>query len=157
MDIKKISEQAYELILPSIHKLQDSYAKRKDMHIVVMDPRFHPWELDFESAILAEFSTTQKESWENPYDVLARAKAKQAWRDGRDNVHKHLISPATLKDGDVTFYGSFEYEGVIVAASGVEGWFDVLVCGWMAIAIQQLAQDYYQKFKTENPGLPYLS
>lgn len=157
MNIKKISEEAYTLLKPSIEELLKKKAKRIDMHIVVMNPTLKPWESPFEEAILSEFSTTDKSGWENPYDELARAKALQAWRDGRSNVHKHLLAPATLKKGDVAFYGSFEHEGVIVAASGVEGWFDVLVSGWMAIAIQQLAQDSYQNFKTEYPGSPYIS
>ncbi|MDC7219125.1 MAG: hypothetical protein PQJ59_04230 [Spirochaetales bacterium] len=156
MDLKNIAEQAYELLEPSIKKLLKEKAKREDMHIVVMNPAVKPWEASFEEAILAEFSLTDKSGWANPYDDLARGKAKQAWRDGKSNVHKHLIAPATLKTGDVAFYGSFEHEGVIVGASGVEGWYDVLVCGLMAVAIQQLAQAEYQKFKSENPMSPYL-
>lgn len=157
MNIKEIAEEAYEILKPSIQKLLIEKAKRKDMHIVVMHPGIKPWETSFEEAILVEFSLTDKDKWENPYDVLARAKAKQAWRDGKDNVHKHLIAPATLNNGEVAFYGSFVHEGVVVAASGVEGWFDVLISGWMAVAIQQLAQEWYQKFKTDNPGSAYLN
>jgi hypothetical protein len=156
MNIKKLSEEAYELLKPSIEKLLSEKAKRKDMHIVVMDPGTKPWETTFEDAILAEFSTTDKKEWKIPFDELARAKAKQAWRDGSDNVRKQLLAPATLRTGDVVYYGSFEHEGVIVAASGVEGWFDVLVSGWMALAIQQLAQDSFQKFKDTNPAAAYL-
>ncbi|QGG79676.1 hypothetical protein GH975_03465 [Litorivicinus lipolyticus] len=36
------------------------------------------------------------------------------------------------------FYGSFVYGSVIVACSGVEQWFDVLVSGWVAVAFEQL-------------------
>jgi hypothetical protein len=151
-----LAKEAVRLLKPSIRKLLEEKAKRQDMHIVVMDPTKKPWECPFEEAVLYEESITDKSSWENPYDEMAIAKARQAWRNGRSNFHAQMLSPATLKDGDLVFHGSFEYEGVLVAASGVEGWFDVLVCGWVALAIQQLAQDAFQKFLISNPGARYL-
>ena len=156
MKHKIIAESAIDLLAPSISKLLRERAKRTDLHIVVMDPTKKPWEVPFEQAILLEKSLSDKSRWDNPYDELARAKARQAWRDGSDNVRKHLLAPATLATGDIVHYGSFEFQGVIVAASGVEGWFDVLISGWVALAIQQLAQDYYQKFKAGNPTAAYL-
>ncbi|MDX2481795.1 MAG: hypothetical protein QNK24_15845 [Desulfuromusa sp.] len=157
MKHKSIAESAISMLEPSIGKLLSEKAKRTDMHIVVMDPTQKPWEVSFEEAILLEKSLSDKTGWTLPYDEFARAKARQAWRDSSDNVKKHLLGPATLKEGELVHYGSFEYQGVIVAASGVEPWFDVLVSGWVALAIQQLAQDYYQKFKIENPTTPYLA
>ena len=157
MDHKKIAQDSFELIKPSVTKLLKERALREDMHIVVMNPTIKPWESTFEDAILVEFSTTDKKDWKKPFDTYALDKARQAWRDGRSNVTKHLLSPATLKDGDVAFYGSFEYEGVIVAASGVEGWFDQLVSGWMALTVQQLCQDYYQKLKSRETMEIYIN
>lgn len=153
----EISKRAFEILKPSIKSLLKEEARREDMHIVVMNPTIKPWEATFEEAVLIEFSLTNRDSWENPYDVMALGKAKQAWRDGQSNVEKHLLAPATLKDGDVAFYGSFAYQGVIVAASGVEGWFDQLISGWMALTIQQLCQDYYQRFKLRPRMESYIS
>ena len=157
MKHKEIAETAISILEPSIGKLLSEKAKRTDMHIVVMDPTKKPWEVSFEEAILLEKSLTDKASWQLPFDEFARAKARQAWRDSSDNARKHLLAPATIADGEIVHYGSFEYHGVIVAASGVEPWFDVLVSGWVALSIQQLAQDYYQKFKMDNPTIPYLA
>lgn len=157
MNHKQIAETAIALLDPSIGKLLREKAKRTDMHIVVMDPSKKPWEVSFEEAILLEKSLSDKSGWELPYDDFAMAKARQAWRDGSGNAEKQLLAPATLAAGEIVHYGSFEYQGVIVAASGVEPWFDLLVSGWVALAIQQLAQDYYQKFKIENPTTPYLA
>ncbi len=156
MDHKKLAKEAIELLIPTIKELLSTRAKREDMHIVVMNPTIKPWESTFESAILYEYSMTDKKNWANPYDEIARGKAQQSWRDGRNNVYKHLHCPATLKSGDIAYYGSFDYEGVIVASSGVEPWFDVLVSGWVAITIQQLAQAEYQAFTTKNPMERYL-
>lgn len=157
MNHKDIAEEAIRILIPTISMLLREKAKRTDMHVVVMNPVKKPWECHFEEAILHEKALSDPSGWEHPYDELARAKAYQAWRHGKSNVHAHLIAPAVLADGDVAFYGSFEYEGVIVAASGVEGWFDVLVSGWIAVAIQQLAQDRYQRFKAERPTARYIS
>lgn len=156
MKHKSIAESAISLLEPSIAKLLSENAKRTDMHIVVMDPSKKPWEVSFEEAILLEKSLSDKCQWELPFDDFARAKARQAWRDGSDNARKQMLGPATLTTGDIVHYGSFEYQGVIVAASGVEPWFDLLVSGWVALAIQQLAQDDYQKFKIANPTAAYL-
>lgn len=157
MNHKAITESAISLLEPSIAKLLSEKAKRMDMHIVVMDPLKKPWDVPFEEAILLEKSLSDKSQWERPFDEYARAKAKQAWRDGSDNMSKQLLAPATLASGDIAHYGSFEYQGVIVAASGVEPWFDVLVSGWVALAIQQLAQDHYQQFKNDNPAAVFLN
>jgi len=126
------------------------------MHIVVMDPTIHPWETDFEQAILFEYSIGDRREWPVDFREVALDKARQAWSDGRGNMYKHLLAPVTLKSGDVAFYGSFEHDGVVVAASGVEGWYDVLVCGWVAIAFHQLAQAWYQEFKATNPMTPRI-
>lgn len=156
MDHKELAKVAIEVLTPSIKKLLSEKAKREDMHIVVMNPTLKPWECSFEEAILYEHSMTDKKTWANPFDEIAREKAQQAWRDGRSNKHKHLYSPATLKSGDCAYYGSFDYEGVIVASSGVEPWFDVLVSGWVALTIQQLAQAEYSTFKLNHPMERYI-
>jgi hypothetical protein len=151
-----IAEEAIRLLTPSIEVLLREKAKRTDMHVVIMDPTLKPWESSFEDAVLLEHSFTERSGWENPYDELARAKAEQAWRLGRSNRELFQNAPALLRDGDVAFYGSFEYEGVIVAASGVEAWYDVLVSGWIATAVQQLAQAEFQTWKEANPAGRYI-
>ena len=152
-----ITEEAFELLEPTIRILLHSKAKREDMHIVVMNPTKKPWESSFDEAILFETSLTDRSGWENPYDVVAREKARQSWKDGYDNVRKHLLAPATLAIGDLAFYGSFEYGGVVVAASGVESWYDALISGWMAVTIHQLAQRDYSLFKQDHPTDRFLS
>ncbi len=156
MNHRFLCEEAVRMLVPSIEKLLSEKAKRKDMHIVIMDPCLKPWEASFEDAVLYEYSFTPESVWGNPYDELARAKAAQAWREGRSNRALFQSAPALIRDGDVAFYGSFEYEGVIVAASGVEAWFDVLISGWIAMAVQQLAQAELQVFKQENPASRYI-
>ena len=155
MDTRKMPEQVYALCKPSIDELLDRYAKRKHYHIVVMDPQKKPWECPFDEAILAEFSQGM-ERWEHDYKKIARSKAEQAWREQCANVVTQTLAPATMRPGDTVFYGSFVYYGMVVACSGIEAYFDMLISSWYALAYQQLAQHYLTKHKAAYPDEVFL-
>lgn len=131
------AQQAIELVRPSIELLFEKTVRR-ELHIVVMDPRLKPWESGFDDAILYQQSIRSGQAWDKPFDEFARNKAQQAWRQGQPNIIAQTQHPSSLRDGDLPFYGSFVYGNVIVACSGVEQWFDVLVSGWVAVAFEQL-------------------
>lgn len=156
MDHNLLAAESVELCLPSIKKLLKERAKRQDMHIVIMDPRYKAWEKNFEDSVLYEYSLGDKASWSVDFQSVALQKAEQSWRVGHSNMYTHLFAPASLRVGDVAFYGSFDHNGIIVAASGVESWFDVLVSGWIAVAFQQLAQEWYNNFKIDEPMAPVI-
>lgn len=137
MKHEEFAKQAVELVRPSIDALFER-TNRKELHIVIMDPRLKPWESDFESAILHQESIKTMGSWEHPFDDFARNKAEQAWRESQPNVLLQTRHPSSLRAGDVPFYGSFVYGNVVVACSGVEQWFDMLISGWIAVAFEQL-------------------
>ena len=153
---EQLAREAIELVMPAIIQLiATGRAKREHLHIIVLDPRATP--ADYESPqILCERSVGKQGEWAHDYRKIAVAKATQAWRDGRANINTQMLGPATLRKGDTVYYGSFEYQGVIVACSGIQPWFDMLVSGWIAIAFQQLAQDHIQKIKEKNPDLDFL-
>ena len=153
---EQLAREAVELVMPAISELLGKYAKRKQLHIVVMDPGMKPWEGSFLKAVLYERSVGEPGKWEKDYRRIARSKAKQAWRDSQANIITQMLAPATLESGDSVFWGSFEYYVVIVAASGIEPWFDMLVSAWVATALQQLAQHKVQQFKTEHPDADSL-
>ena len=138
-----IAKQAVELVKPSIEELFNR-TNRKELHIVIMDPRLKPWESSFNEAILYQESIKNSE-WEKPFDDFARSKAEQAWRDQRANVVTQTQHPSSLRDGDLPFYGSFVYGNIVVACSGVEQWFDMLVSSWIALAFEQLTIHEFQK------------
>jgi len=136
MTHQQIAQQAITLVTPSIEELFNKTV-RKELHIVIMDPRIKPWESSFDDAILHEH-TIQNSDWEKPFDEFARLKAKQAWRDKRPNILNQTLHPSSLNDDDLPFYGSFVYGNLVVACSGVEQWFDMLISGWIALAFEQL-------------------
>ncbi|MCB5163089.1 hypothetical protein [Marinomonas algarum] len=152
---QQLAKDAVDLVKPAIDKLFEQ-TNRKELHIVIMDPRVKQWEAKFEDAILYEESI-QNTPWTLPFDDFARKKAAQAWRDGRANIHHQTSQPSSLREGDVLFYGSFVYGDVVVACSGVQQWFDMLVSGWIAVAFEQLAISHYQQEKTDHPTKMYLA
>lgn len=131
-----IAKQAVALVKPSIDELFKR-TNRKELHIVIMDPRLKPWEADFSDAILYEESI-KNSTWEKPFDEFARSKAQQAWREQQANILTQALHPSSLREGDLPFYGSFVYGNIVVACSGVEQWFDMLVSSWIAVAFEQL-------------------
>ena len=138
-----IARQAVALVKPSIEALFQR-TNRKELHIVIMDPRVRPWESDFNDAILYQESIRNSETWEIPFDDVARNKAEQAWREMQANIVTQTRHPSSLRECDIPFYGSFVYGNIVVACSGVEQWFDMLVSGWIALAFEQLMVHEYQ-------------
>lgn len=138
MDHIEIAKQAIELVKPSIEALFE-HTVRKELHIVVVDPRVKPWEASFDDAILYEYTIRNSDVWQAPYDEFARNKARQAWREQQPNGVIQQLHPSSLRSEDVPFYGSFVYGNVVVGCSGVQQWFDVLISGWVALAFEQLA------------------
>ena len=121
-----IAKDAIELMMPSIDKLFER-TNRKELHIVIMNPQLKPWETSFDDAILYERSLGTPASWSIQFDQLARKKAQQAWRESTSNIHLQSLHPASLRDDDLLFYGSFVYGNIVVACSGVEQWYDMLI------------------------------
>ena len=117
------ARQAVELVKPSIQELFKR-TNRKELHIVIMDPRVRAWEAEFDEATLYQESIGNCDSWELPFDEYARNKAEQAWRDMQANIVTQTSHPSSLREGDLPFYGSFVYGNAVVACIGVEQWPD---------------------------------
>ena len=132
-----IAAAAVALVKPAIEVLFQR-TNRKELHIVIMDPRIKPWEANFTDAILYQESIKTLEIWELPFDEFARNKAEQAWREGVPNLIIQSQHPSSLRENDLPFYGSFVYGNIVVACSGVEQWFDMLISGWIALSFEQL-------------------
>jgi hypothetical protein len=149
MEDLSISKQAVELMIPSILALL-AVAGKTDLHIVIMNPQLKPWESMPEDAILHEQSIGDPKEWEHKYDVIARSKAFVTWRENSDVVHE--LGPAVLRSGDKLFSGSFIHQGVVVACSGIQPYFDRLISGWIALAVQQLMRHYIERHQAAYPN-----
>ncbi|GAB2648202.1 hypothetical protein [Vibrio panuliri] len=146
----EIAQDAIDLVMPAISKLFER-TNRQELHIVIMDPRVKPWEASFEEAILYQASLGNPNQWTTPFDDFARNKARQAWRSSTSNIVAQTLHTSSLSDDDLLFYGSFTYGDVVVACSGVQQWYDMLISGWIALAFEQICMNEYQTSKSSNP------
>ena len=80
--------------------------------------------------------------WEHRYGIIARSKAIQLWtgrNDGRTDNQPHLLFP-----GDTPYWGGVKRNGIVVACSGVQPWFDQMISGMTIDAMVALAYDAYK-------------
>lgn len=113
----EIAREGFALARPSIEAFLETERARKGrdrlgIHVVALDPTdgsiLH--EGSFGDAALVK---------ERGYDVRARAKAAQAYRDGASGDRTRFITPWRLRPGDFRYAGAAYEDGYVVATSGV--------------------------------------
>lgn len=128
----------------------NSMLKRYHFHIVVLVPAMedaretdYPDYPDYptKAYVLYEYSHGNKD-WEHPYDNIARCKALQLWTDRNDGRTASI--PHLLFSGDTSYWGGVKREGIVVACSGVQPWFDRMISGMVADIIIAMSQDAYE-------------
>ncbi|OHA20740.1 MAG: hypothetical protein A2849_01650 [Candidatus Taylorbacteria bacterium RIFCSPHIGHO2_01_FULL_51_15] len=138
------ARKAVDMVRPAILAAMESgLLKRKDLHIVIMNPCTRPHEVEsMEDAILYEESFGDKEKWKDDYEGIAQAKAIASWRTGLPTHVLRETMPYLLQadedHADTPFWGSAVLHGVVVAASGVQSWFDEWVAYMVAAACRAL-------------------
>lgn len=141
-----MAETAVRIVKPSIlNAMEIGLLKRRDLHIVVLDPVVDYVDGSLLPAIY-EFSFGNPIKWEHRFDTIARAKALVTWRTG---LPTHLVQqsfPYLLQGRDTPLWGSVNLEGIIVAASGVQPWFDEMISYQVAAACRALC---ISKMQTE--------
>lgn len=125
--------------------LNAGFLKRPDLHMVILDPTkvfaVTPY---FEEAVLFQHSFTDPSGWENPYNKFALKKAEVTWRTGLSTRVIRECTPHLLVKGDTRYGGSVNVNGIIVACSGVQPWFDEMFAGIEAMLLQGFANEYMQ-------------
>lgn len=155
---EKMAEEAVHRVWHSV--LNDAsihfQPKRKSCHIVVLVPEMEtPDEPDImdnypnypvRPIVLFEESFGNKEEWTADYDDIARCKAYKLWQgmnDGRTDILPHL-----MYSGDCPFWGGVKRDGIVVACSGVESYFDRMISGMVADML--IAGAYHAWMKSED-------
>ncbi len=145
------ARKAVDMVRPAILAAMESgLMKRKDLHIVIMNPAMRPFEVYYEhDAILYEESFGDKKKWARDYAKFAQAKAIISWRTG---LPTHLVRetmPYLLKASgswsDTPYWGSAVLHGIVVAASGAQSWYDEWVSYMVAAACRALCIDAMQE------------
>lgn len=108
--------------------------KRRMFHVVVIVPIWTRSTKNrigkVEPRVLFEYSIGIRANWPYPFDEIAREKGYQLWHglnDGGTDIKPHLLFPETSP-----FWGGVKRDGIVVACSGVEPWFDRMIAGMIA-------------------------
>jgi len=102
----------------------DGVGESHCMHIVIMDPSKPYGACEFEAAILLEHSLPSRERWDADYAHYAREKARVTWRTRFDSGQLMDRAPHLLCQGDTVLAGGIVLDGIVVAVSGANGWYD---------------------------------
>ncbi|MDD2657364.1 MAG: hypothetical protein PHD04_01730 [Candidatus Pacebacteria bacterium] len=133
---EKMAEEAIETVVratlspPMCHDIEHAM-----FHIVVLVPGMvveignYP-NYPIRPYLLAEHSEGNREKWPYDYVEIAQCKALQLWHDRNDggtDIKPHLLFP-----GDTPFWGGVKRNGIVVACSGVQPYFDRMIAGMVA-------------------------
>lgn len=149
---KAIAEEAVKTVMPAIMSLMKNRGVRGDLHIVVLDPTIKPWNGTFTDAVIYEHQIGDPQEWKHDYASIARSKAEQSWRTQMPNGIMQLNAAALIEAGDVKYASAFvePLSGMTVGCSGIQGYFDYLVGGWVALACLQFAKDESEKAREKH-------
>ncbi len=109
-------------------------------HVVIMRPGSSPFDSSFEKAILYEESFGDVPSWDADYAAFAREKARLAWTVRRDSQQVRDAWPQLLQTGDTLLGGGVHIDGMTVAVSGMQTWFDEALAASVAWFLRALAK-----------------
>ncbi len=133
---KARAQRAIELAEPSIFALMQSVTNKKAVHIVI---------LGIDGSIVYEQNVGPDVETEKQLlaicTEIARSKAQIHFRTGRPSAEVQARRAHALQVGDTIWGGSAEHEGIIVAASGVQGFYDEAICGIVASILWGLCVD----------------
>jgi hypothetical protein len=126
------------------------------LHLVVMDPALRHGDVAFEDAILHEHSIGDRALWDADYQAFARAKARLCWASGFDSHAVQALYPYLLREGDTTLWGSANVDGIVVAVSGANPWYDEafarILGSWLkAAAMARVNEHGHALFLTPPP------
>ncbi|GAA5236941.1 hypothetical protein FOZ76_18080 [Verticiella sediminum] len=136
------AREAVEMALPLMERaIQDVRVGQSGfLYIVVMNPLACPQQHAFEAAILYEHALGDQGAWDADYAGFARAKALVHWRTGMDSHAVQTRAPHLLAPGDTTLWGSAELDGIVVAVSGANAWYDEAFAGIVAHCLRAVAR-----------------
>ena len=153
--------EAFEtFVLPGIKKaMNDGAVGRRHMHIVCLRPNT-PYSEKAGLPILFDHSIGDPEDWQQwegkSYKDFAQAKARISWRTGMSSREVVMCQPHLLVKSDTILWGSSILNGVIVAVSGVQPYFDEMFATMTAAAVIGEASHYAHEFQTKENRPDFL-
>lgn len=149
--IAELAEQAVALALPTIEVLMESHTSRKLMDIVMLGPN---GEIILDRCIGPDAAKPEFAELRQAFAEIARSKAAIHYRTGRPSREVHDRAPHLLLVGDTVYGGSASYEGLIVAGSGVQDYFDETIAAILAATFWGLIKERQARYRDHHPGQP---
>jgi hypothetical protein len=153
---RQTAEKAVGYSLPLIEEAmkQKEVGESGFLFIVVMDPLLGPATSHFDDAILYEYAVGDQSKWDADYGEFARAKARISWRTGMDSHQVQELRPHLLAAGDTVLWGSVIVDGIVVAVSGANPWFDEAFAGTVAMWLRALGKAGIAHERSKQLSLP---
>jgi hypothetical protein len=129
------AQRAIELAEPTILKMMQTVTNSKIVHLVVMGIE---GEILFERSVGPDIETDKRLA---VCIEIARSKAQLHFRTGRPSAEIQARRPGSLTVGDTVHGGSAEHEGIIVGASGVQGFYDESIAAIVAAILWGLCRE----------------
>ncbi len=147
---RKIATGAVRQVFGLIRSGQGIFArlKRQQMHAVILVPVMRMGQYpkyQIEPLLLHEMSMGDPGGWEHRYDEIARCKALQLWSGRNDGGFSN--QPHLLFAGDTPYWGGVKRDGIVVACSGVQPYFDRMCAGMIADMAIACAHDEYEDWR----------
>lgn len=132
-------EAVVEDLTPAIEAFLLHHAKRTELALRVIDPASPS-----EAVVLYEKDFGYPPDWAHDYAGIAMGKAGVCLRCKCDSAVAVEQRPHALQPGDPPYAGGVYVEGLVVACSGVEGYFDQMIARWVAAACRAIATHRFQ-------------
>ncbi len=129
---EEICAKAWAVIVPAIEKaaaLEVTNGLRGT--IIVLDPNSPTNEVLFTGHVGDE---------EPVFLANVQGKVAVTLRTGFDSEKVRLDYPHLYKEGDIKYPGAIKRDGLVLAFSGVQGEYDVMICEWMVAAIRAISR-----------------
>ncbi len=145
--------RAYEVVRPAIEAvLKSGVTDGKDVVIVVTATKdINPYSVEklssFADACYLVDAIGDPANSKYPITRIALSKAEISARTGLPTAK---VPPQYLLDEDTLYYGSAVLDGIVVACSGVEPYYDEMFSYWIAAAVQAEVKKVYDALRVKN-------
>ncbi len=148
---RALVQKAIQMVLPAFQAAAETGTfVGASLYVVVMDPRKRPGDYTFGASILGEFEIGPKAG---EFKVYALAKARRGWETGKTGEEIRSLAPHLLDDDDTKYTGDAQHLGLVVAASGIQAYYDELVSWWLIHTIIALCKEATAQWDTSEDDM----
>ena len=140
---KELAQAAVDAVMPAISALmhdRHSPLKRKTACILVANPSVIPTSPEMRDEWVEAGGILHRhdigDNWEYPFDKIATSKLHLSMLYRMSTREIQFNQPWLTENGDTSYYGSVYCDGLAVACSGVQPYFDEMISEWVLSSIR---------------------